>query len=614
MLLGALGVFVLPWYFPSSRPVWSLSYEYGFNNPIAWFCVVASAGILCLLAIFTSHKPLQSVAPGPALIGELLEFNPAPGRNRQLRRTALLVTAIATLGSAAWLWVLPYSKQPEMIYFVDRMRLMALGHQPYSSFDFLYGPLLIYPQFWLYKLGGGTCSMELAYATIFLIHVLLGLAATYFVFAKFGGRADTSLPFVLIVAFFILCLPDVGLNYTLLRFIVPFGGLVFFHTRIASQRWLVRALAAPLFALFALLLSPEFGIAALVTLTCYLVLRKDVVAAFASFLAVPAVVWLAGTAYLDGARSFAGGAANFPIFPTAQMLFFLTALAVMLPSLARLEWNAAAQEKGIAGALIVLTLVMVPGALGRADPAHIYFNELGFFILTLAAGANARNVLLRRLTVGTYAFAAIALPALIGYPAVITDHVLPAMRERWGIIKEGESFLRNPEIIQVAAPCFRESKPLPRFWRNMLEGVLQYGPLALPLGSEPEVDRYLKTTGRYVHLYQVVPTMILTRAAMQRQLRELGKVERVLVPRSTLAPGSTPFDERAYNEDNSRYLSHVYRFPISFRSLRNRPFDSHAAIAEYIRRNFVTESEWRHYLVLARRADAPGEPRPNQNR
>jgi hypothetical protein len=33
--LGAVGIFLLPWYFPPSKPTDSLSYVYGFNNPIA---------------------------------------------------------------------------------------------------------------------------------------------------------------------------------------------------------------------------------------------------------------------------------------------------------------------------------------------------------------------------------------------------------------------------------------------------------------------------------------------------------------------------------------------------------------------------------------------------
>ena len=199
--------------------------------------------------------------------------------------------------------------------------------------------------------------------------------------------------------------PLFGPNYSLGKFALPMAALLWAaEIRGTFRRTL--AFAAGLFLV--LLVSPELGVglAAAIVVWCIARTIRDrseggsrLLVLFSIPLAYGSFLLLYGTTFLERLRHASGGALNLVIQPMPDMLVFCFAILWLAPAAVGLYWARppAVPAKLAAGqhlardpgpillAVFVLALGLLPGALGRSDPLHVFFNGLPFLILSMVA-------------------------------------------------------------------------------------------------------------------------------------------------------------------------------------------------------------------------------------
>jgi hypothetical protein len=157
-------VFFVP-YKLSVPPTISLSYIAGYNNHAAIMLFVL--GIVAF-AVFTR--------------GQLAHMN---NGDTPLSATTLFVSLLVVLllCIARIVSVLHGAVAQELFYNLNRQQMLAYGHTPYTQFEYLYGPLLLYPGFLLAR------PFHVAQATGFFIswtlQWLLGTALLWAVIRGF---------------------------------------------------------------------------------------------------------------------------------------------------------------------------------------------------------------------------------------------------------------------------------------------------------------------------------------------------------------------------------------------------------------------------------------------
>ena len=356
----------MPYHVPST-PVVSYSYVFGYNNRVGQVIV---AGWLVLLALF-----------GPPL-------RRGDAKGKPLTRSTL-IKALAITGAFVLLLYLSTRELngiSESVYFNDRLRLLLEGHKPYRDFELAYGAGLIYlPAIlvWVFHLPPGD-----AYGVVWIAAALIGVWLLYLTLRSVEDFPGSQrMVFLLFVAYGLTELASVGINYTLLRFVLPcwFGSVIhrlLFSGREIDARWAL-LLPLPCYVL-QLLVSPELAVAFAIGILVYLLrfgqLRTGMHAVlFAAAVAgMGAVSWLALRLGVFGTLlAFRAGGYNFPLMPAPHLLllFLLAAIAALYAG-----QQVRYRRPGVLVALIAVSAVSLAAALGRADQVHALMNPLGIVL------------------------------------------------------------------------------------------------------------------------------------------------------------------------------------------------------------------------------------------
>lgn len=355
--LSFIGIFTLPYYIPV-QPVFSVSYITGYNNRAAFALFAASAALLAYA--------LSSVVPRQAV------------SDRRLHLWTLLLALLVV--AAALLFVIQRHGNhggSESAYQLERLSHLIAGQSMYRQFEYIYGPLLLYPAYWVHIVTGWAAqpSCRLAWA----LEWFAGTVMLWFAVGKnaIPVRQRTLLFFL----YFLLALGGVfseGLNET------PFRSLssaslcvgVFVLWQRTHSSYFKTAIALIAVAL-GYAISPEHGIALAFGLCTYALWLSIV---NRSLFHLPAVLLLwAGSACivliaihlgeLNTARTAAAGGLNFPLLPSPMQLFTLTVyLAGALSfyqALAGRITNTAVVPLGLCGLPLLLY------AFGRCDSGHL---------------------------------------------------------------------------------------------------------------------------------------------------------------------------------------------------------------------------------------------------
>ena len=137
-------------------------------------------------------------------------------------------------------------------YFIPHVYDMIHGYRPYEDFIFYYGPLMIYTPFWMFSMF--PISVECAYLlSLFLFHGI-GLYMLFDIVNKLNTK-DNYRKWIFWISFCLTFPMSLGLNYQLLRFILPFW--CFYKLNSMNKMTYV---LAPLFVILTLSVSPEYGL------------------------------------------------------------------------------------------------------------------------------------------------------------------------------------------------------------------------------------------------------------------------------------------------------------------------------------------------------------------
>lgn len=425
LILGGLaagllvGTCVIPYRFPPKDFVVGASFEVGFNNAISYLSYVAFIPFLALVAARLLASPGHEL---PATLSwKSSRFSRWVGAVVILAHVVLFTVLYAYKGRFVF---------AEGLYFQSLLYRMTQGDIPYVDFSFYYGPLMLYPGYWLSRWLG----LDAGYGVWFVTTYIVGLLFLYTLLCFCAANARAAALWFVFLAFGLFN-PLTGLNITFTRYLFP--SIVFLTVATFLQRggWR-RALVASVSLATAVIYS--FEVAALsvgatlllclayavnhgtwttwvgqvqqivfdrrlqqhsqaeparpaaaqvLSRTILLLVTAGTICAASFLLIDPSGAAL--RSYPGIAQSYSGGAHNVPIYPH---LPFLALTTVTVAALAAVIWIASQSPDVLAaGALAYATVALVAqrAAFGAAEPSHFAYFGLPIFLIGVFVATRA---------------------------------------------------------------------------------------------------------------------------------------------------------------------------------------------------------------------------------
>jgi hypothetical protein len=520
-LAAALLVFVLPLLIPlAAYPMNSASYSAGFNNKVAALAAAAIGGGVLLAA----------------WMGWLAQAACAPQPERMSRRfiAGIVLTLVTFL--AVVCWMVATAGTP---YFFDAGYLQqqitsvaVYQRQLYTEVEFPYGPLLLYASVAVYRilapLGG---SVTTAYYVSLIAEHAIGMLALAYAMNRLPMR-----PMARRIAYALLCLGSItnqlGINYTLLRFALPIALLVF-SVRRRGSTGRVTGLTASVLLEFAF--SPEMGFATFVACCAYAIARwrqsrGEAIAAVAFPGLGAALLLSALPSYTKGLVTFGRGSYNLPVEPLPCILIFLVAALWLAPRGVGQYLHTRAPEGALLLALYGLGVGLLPAALGRCDPLHLFFNGIPLFVLSLVAisGAMGRAA-------GAWL---LCLGLLVGWMHVVNLRLKRV--EAMAVMQQMALHLPQPARIRLAhviahvaptqaATLVRPPQP-PQLDLRRLEELVGKSAVATPYEVDPRIVQQLERTGHFRPDYFAYLENVLTQEDEEKKIEVMNQAEWALLP------------------------------------------------------------------------------------
>ena len=374
VLVALVAIFYVPRLIPTA-PSASDSYLFGYNNRV---------GII-LLFLFIAVGAIWTMGLRP----------PANSRTEtRLLSRGLLLSAMVVVGlacAAMYLFAGRYNGFGESFYLIDRIWLTHAGKVPYRDLEFAYGPAQLYGPLFLNKLLH--IGIPAAYYLFWSLSYLLG---TYFLFKSIDlidmASAAKRWTFLLLFATGLFGIIRMGTNYTFLRYALPIYFVLHTDRRFRTREGrsiLLDLVLGGAFCGILILVSPETAVAYAFASLCICLLGRTpgirmrgmtagtLVITYAALFLVALKLHVLDTMLADG-----GGAISFPIVPGPAILIYFVALFVCACYLYRCIW--AETSDGNTLGLVFFSIPMAAAALGRCDPAHIFWNGLAAFLASLA--------------------------------------------------------------------------------------------------------------------------------------------------------------------------------------------------------------------------------------
>jgi hypothetical protein len=592
-------LFQLPFYFPSQQRLMSASYTYGFNNSVAILLTAGLLGAVTLFYLLLRGKALESsiAFPRDGAIKASRSLTTAFAIGVVCYAAVTLVMYLYNVRSFPWLmW--------ETRHLLYRTLLMDLyGLRPYTEVSAEYGPILTYApsyMFWLLRPLGG--SHEQAYFASHLLLNLAGLWCVYYVLsrARMSDRAR-------LVAFVSLAIAGFGLwmgvNGVLVRYLFPFASVLAGHRLLYLMlayrghvaRWSGAVISVLLLLVANILLSPEIGLAFVLAWLGYAVLSfraegRILAVSLIALVAAALLCWaFLPPEYYGTLLLFSEGANNFPLVPAPHLVLYLVTLFVVVPpllavGLRQLQSGGDSRDAAVCSALGILCVVMAPGALGRCDPPHVLFYGMGASLLLMIRLA---NISWRRFMLYALAYAAV----FIVFVEAVNLNVFYGISAR-------TVFSRHPwqNVVQrVRQAAGTEHPDL-----TALSVLDRYPRLGLPFATfaDPVVEKYVVVRGKLDPEYYVATVGVYNAPALDRKLREVGKMEYLLVPTRLATRGSSN-PCAGYRKSMRQW----FFYPARFRC-HAQPLDPTATLMAFIADNYAPVEHVGSWSVLRRVSDA----------
>jgi hypothetical protein len=412
----------LPFQFPPRQFLVSPSYVFGFNNSVAALAMatlLGAAAVYCLLL------------GGSRQCDPHLNFEEGGAKKTPLSRWLFVAVAVAYAVATVGLYLYSRDAASAMLtwesqHFLHRIKLIeAYGLRPYVDIQFEYGPALIYPPVYLHRLLAPLgASAQGAYFLCHLLMNLVGLWCLWYLLKHCVAPKRTKA-----IAFLVTSIagfgPWMGLNGVVLRFVCPFAAVLMGH-----RAWMrLRETASPMAelcmifivaasALVNVLLSLEIAVAFVLGWISYSILwaRTDWRLLTVSLLALAGTAigcqFLLPPAYYGSVARFLQGANNLPMVPAAHLVLYVITLVLLVPPLLAAGWRNERVDAALLGSLGVLSVAMMPGALGRCDPPHVLFYGLVASMLLMVRLASVSRGA-HRVYTWTYAIVFIGMMYLV---------------------------------------------------------------------------------------------------------------------------------------------------------------------------------------------------------
>ncbi len=525
-MVACFGVFVLPFFFPPAfGTVISVSNVAGFNNKLS-----AVAAAVCAAGVFLVCRWLPELAP-PRPTGQL-DLRPLPWR----AATAAALFVGVWAGVAGALVGASDRRFPaDVDYFINQMSSNLFYHQQlYSQIEFPYGPLLFYPPIELYALFHGHLSLQRCFVMVQMVHQVLGILLFAYLVNSFPMSRRWK-GFALCCFGLFTLQPMQGPNYTLLRFTLPLAMLVFSVRQ--SRAWRT-ALLFVVSQMVTLAVSPEMGFAFGAGAVCFSLFQAF--RAGWSWLLVALVVpggaglflLMVGAPYLRMLALFAGGAYNFIVEPLPYMLLFLLCIVWLVPRMLAARLRDGERDAVLLGSCFVVSMALLPVALGRADPCHVFFNGVGIFLLTMVAISRAPRWQQRAW--GIWCAGTLVWGLLLIYSAF--DGELHLMVERDVATHRSSYVVRS--VLEIAGRVNWVARRLYKldlhgvkgFDIGRLEGIVHGEPVATPLEISPQAEQLLKEHGLYRPDFYYFMMAVLDAKGEEHKIAAMNRAHWALLP------------------------------------------------------------------------------------
>lgn len=193
---------VLPWWLPPPSDLPNVASLLGYNTSVAYAAVLVWTVIVALLALaFWRVAPERDTQAAR---------HPSAGRLWTERALVALGVLVAYWPAA----LARFGDHIEDSYFLASLWRMACGQRPYADFEFLYGPLMLWPTWGLQQVAGYSMVSYYAVYTLSQLVVFLGIVLLLQRYIPHGGRRFLAFLALVPFAFDVL----LGLNWIALRY------------------------------------------------------------------------------------------------------------------------------------------------------------------------------------------------------------------------------------------------------------------------------------------------------------------------------------------------------------------------------------------------------------
>jgi len=371
-------------------------------------------------------------------------------------------------------------------------------------------------------------------------------------------------------------------------------------------------LAAVVTTFACLVVSPEMGIAGSAAIIAYSAplwvvgRRGDALAVIAGCIALNGVMMRNFPDYLLGVVAFASGGSNFPIYPNLHNLALVGMALYVLPRiLAAVFREPSDRRAGLAMGLAVGGGMMLPAALGRCDPGHVFINTT--VLATLMFGA--AWAIGRRAWVawgGLYSLLFIVMLQYSYWSHYYGNYVVASQMRQF--------YEANPAVVGAWKQKWDQMRQAnPRgadlHWSSVLpfpqelESLAEQGEIVLVTGNEWNLflARFLVLqklrSPDYFHAYS---QGAVTPSQMDQKVRESLAARFLLIPAGVLAPLQGDIDLKAYESGVHGFLSQLLLFPVRSR-VRRAPYLPDTVIAKRLLEYFEPIGQFQNYVILERK-------------
>ncbi len=557
--------FVLPLFFPPHYVSYSQAYSAGVNNRVAMI------GIACLSVAVATICWRLKVHP---LARSSKSQNGNKDHSAQLTYRHLfwgilaLVAFIAALGSFVIRNGFFYS---DAGYFLTQLRTGLVFHgRLFRDFEFPYGILLYeWPATFLRVLGHLGLSRVASYMVALAASEVVGVSLLFYIVRALPMRQSLRVAaFALIVVGAME--PLLGINYSLLRFVLPLAAAVLLGTRKTPAHAAWVAVTGELLMLFT---SPELGLAfggAGLIYGVYRALNERRAWLAVSAATLAAVGLYAGiTAHnsLETLNKFAAGGLDMIIQPVPQVLTLLVAVVALAPL--AVVWSLR-EKPAVAHLLLpvyVVSLGMLPSALGRSDPLHIFFNGLGAYLLAFVAIDKA-----------------VPRWRKIGFVALALTLLYVPVRE----------FVFYKPLLHITFHNFDEDDALTPATIQLLQKTLGPHRALFPWNMPLRLTDALTASGQFQPEYFCV--MPLDRVSELRKVAEMRQADFLMVPRGWTLVTSDPIE----NGGMKRYLRLGYTYKV-----RQAPYLSGALMSDELQQHWTPTGDFGSYRLYRKANNLP---------